>query len=82
MKLKTGDMVYVEWVDSESYGSWEKGDVMEANDLICQSCSFVVRVYDNAIVLAGSRDPANDNWADFMKIPRVAITKIKKLKVS
>ncbi len=79
MKLKTGDMLYVEWVDSESQQAWSTPDSIMEHGMLCMTCSFFVENDENYVLLAGSRDPVNNNWANYMKIPKCAIQKIKKL---
>ena len=71
--------VVVDWIDSSSHGTWRRdwdtyGDVSR-----CRSLGFLVEKGRKKVKLLQSSEVTSDSMADAMIIPRVAVTKIRRL---
>jgi hypothetical protein len=77
-------MVLVSWVDSCSNSGWQRfNDAPKGfwQPSRCETVGFLIHDSKHAITLALSRgaDEFSSDFSETMTIPRVAITKIKKL---
>jgi hypothetical protein len=84
MKLKQGQILLIDWVDSSSDHGWLHRSECHASICRCQSVGFLVEQDENAYCLALSR--AADNgfkpFCDLISIPKVAVKNIIKLDAS
>lgn len=78
------DVVYIEWVDSVSHGdnAWEEIHPASTNDedMRIFHAGLVYRVTDESLTVVTATDKENQMAGRF-QIPRVAIRKIKKIRI-
>jgi len=79
MKLKIGDIVLVEWVDSVEITGWQMmNEIAKPQPYETESIGRLVKRGKEGIIVAGSS--AKDQYCGIMIIPRRSITSIKKLR--
>lgn len=73
-------ILLIEWVDSSVTGGWRNKREIRAKPASCYSVGMALIANEEVItlVLSGSGD---DEYADTMTIPKVAIKRIRELKV-
>lgn len=76
--------VEIEWLDSISEGRWNDREQIErqANraNMLHRSVGYLLMDNDDFVLLAGSRGETNENYADTMQIPKVAVLAIHDLR--
>lgn len=70
-------VVYVEWIDSETTQGWDA--ITDGELPTCHSVGIHLNQTADYVQLAHSIDPANGNVNGTLKIPQVAIKKIRTL---
>ena len=81
MQTKQYPIDMVDWVDSCSIGTWKRPEqYQEESYSVCQSVGFLINKDAEKVTLLQSRALETGNLADGIVIPRVAVTKITKLK--
>ena len=71
----------IKWLDSEAVMGWAPRRTAEKiNEIL--SVGWVVAETEDYIILSAHRDDMNENDHSPMQIPKVAITKRKKVKVN
>ena len=69
--------IYVEWIDSETSHGWEP--ISDGKMPLVHSVGIYLNETDDYVQLAHSIDPENVNANGTIKIPQVAIKKIRTL---
>lgn len=83
MKLKRLP-VYVEWLDSGGHRGWRNPDDMDLSPMHCETLGWLVRKTKKTVTVAlnGVFDGTScAPFGEFITIPRVAITKMRRVKV-
>lgn len=76
-------IAYIIWVDSHSPADsgWLKRAKIDTGPLLCYSIGIVVDESKHNITVAGHWDEENLSYTGIMTIPKVAIKRIKKIKI-
>lgn len=76
--MKRGTKVTISWVDSSSASGWQSDP---QQDLRCESTGYFVSQTKDSITIALNRsfDPMSIEFGQFITIPKVAVTKIKRI---
>lgn len=72
-------VLYVEWVDSAAVGSWMNEAGLQEPDL-CRTVGWVVKEDDTWLWLAATVQFGDPDFCQRITIPKVAITKRRRLK--
>ncbi len=80
MKPNLGDLVLIKWLDSATPAdrSYWQDKATHARIAKCQSAGWVVHAGKNTLALAQTQSP--DQNGGLISIPRIAITKMKRLR--
>lgn len=81
--IKKYPVVMIEWVDSHRLGGWRDTNevieiLSEPKRMNCVTCGFLIHEDKASITVA--LNIGNEQCADAMTIPRVAISRIKKIR--
>lgn len=76
IKLKQGDLVVVQWVDSIKTHGWV--DIPQDIDTSCQTVGMFIQKQHNYITIALNKSAYG--YGDYMSIPLCAVKKIRRLK--
>ena len=76
-------IMLIDWVDSCSDPGWQNSADCKAHLLTCQSVGFVVEETEDIICIALNRSTKKGYtpFGELMSIPKVAITRRKKIKI-
>ena len=74
-------LVLVEWRDSAVQYGWQHADHFDGEIEKCQSVGFLLKETPDSVVLLLSRSNTG-NWAEGITIPKLAITRMRKLTVN
>lgn len=82
MKVKRHP-VYVQWVDSGGHRGWRDPDDLNLEPMYCETLGWLVRKTEDTVTVAlnGVFDNTSSApFGEFVTIPRVAITKMRRVK--
>lgn len=78
--MKKPPLVLIEWVDSQSCGSWVSREEAEKDTVAtCKTVGWLVKKNREVVTTAASCS-SNDNYGDRMSMPRSVVKSIKVLK--
>ena len=85
IKLKTGDIVIIDWLDAFGRGTWEDWSTIERGlkeYIVCQAVGFYATEDKNFYVLTMGiqSDPHSKPFLKVEFIPKGAVIKIEKIK--
>ena len=85
-KLKINDLVYLEWVDSSLLTNWRFTDELYLTEANCKTVGWVCKIDSDYIALnqnISGQDIDSDRYqiCNIISIPKVGLTKIRRLKI-
>lgn len=72
-------VIYIEWLDSSSTHGWQKN--IPNSTLKCTSVGYLIDETREKLTMAMSHDVDNNNYCQFMEIPKRVITKKRFLNI-
>jgi hypothetical protein len=73
------DGVFIEWLDSGSHEGWMPEHELPTDMPVCRTVGFFYRENETGIWVVLNHDTASDDVCGVIQIPKVAITKIRKV---
>jgi hypothetical protein len=83
MDAKAADMILIDWIDSAGSAGWKLPEECCGELSKCQSVGFLVEETDEFYCVALNRSfncNTENPFGDLMTIPKVAVTKVKRVK--
>ena len=79
--MKNPRLIEVHWKDSAFHRGWSSAATKrsEMGVALCRTAGYLVESTKECVKVAHSVDHENESFADGIAIPRVAITKIRRL---